>query len=233
MLGEVAVAVVQKNRVRPAGRQQDQVERAVAVHVGERGAAGVPVARADARRFGDVLELPVAEVLVERAAALRLGEKDVQEAVAVHVAERDAGALPENTVAEQQRIADVILEADARLVRGHRGEPRVPARHDEVAPAIAGLLMPRRRRRRAACASGRGQAERHARGRASVHRRDVEQPSNAATSAIQDRRRVCREPSRRPRRAVSESSRSPASAAFRRGRKRRRSPPRRTAPEFQ
>ena len=48
-------------------------------------------------------KLPVAEVPIERAATLSAREKDVDETVAVHVAERDARTLPENPIAEQQR----------------------------------------------------------------------------------------------------------------------------------
>ena len=149
MLREVALAVVQEDRVRPARREQDQIEVAVAVDVGERGTGRVAVARADAGRLRDVLELPAAEIPVERAAALRAAEKDVDEPVAVDVAERDAGALPENAIAEQQRSRWRRSRIGCRCCPPSIGvKPGCTARHRQLAPAIPLFLVPGRGCRR-------------------------------------------------------------------------------------
>ena len=102
-LGEVALAVVHENRVRPSRREQDQVEIAVAIDVGERGPGRISVAGADAGGCRDVLEPPAAEVAVEGAAAFRAREKHVDEPVAVDIAYRDAGPLAHDPVADAAR----------------------------------------------------------------------------------------------------------------------------------
>jgi len=115
MLGEVAFAVVEKNRIRTGGREQDEIERAVAVDVGECGAGRVPVTRADARGLGDVLELPIAAIAVERAASLGLGEEDVGQSVAVHIAESNPRSLAKIAIADEQGFAHGVLELNPAL----------------------------------------------------------------------------------------------------------------------
>src|SRR6185312_2091839 len=127
------------------GREQHEIEIAVAVDVGERAAGRMPVGRRDAGRRGDVVEPPVASIAVELAPTLGRGEKDIRPAVAVDIAEADAGALAEDAIGEQRRIAHAVLKANARAPRTHRREARRSALDLEVAPAVASGLVPGRR----------------------------------------------------------------------------------------
>jgi hypothetical protein len=142
MLGEMPLPVVDEDRVRPFRREQNEIEVTVAVDVSEGDAGRVAVAGADSGALGDVLKVPVAKILIERAASLGAAEENVHQPVAVHVAERDAGALSEDPVAEQRAVAHEVLEVDPRFLRRHPCESRRAAAHAQLAPAVAGLLMP-------------------------------------------------------------------------------------------
>src|SRR5262249_17708479 len=105
-------------------------------------AGGVTVGGGDPGPRGDILEAPAAEVAIELAAALGAGEENVDQPVAIHIAQSHAGALAENPVGEQGGVTDVILEIDAGPRRGQPGEARLSAGDGQGAPAIAGFLMP-------------------------------------------------------------------------------------------
>src|SRR6185503_10589219 len=142
MLGEMTFPVVDENRVRTLRREEDEVERAIAVDIRERDAGRVAIAGTDPRALGDVLKAPVSKILIERAASFGAAEEDVRQPVTVHVAQRDTGALPENPVPEQRAVAHEVLEVDAGLLRRHPRKARRTATYAQLAPAISGLLMP-------------------------------------------------------------------------------------------
>ena len=121
-LGESSGTVIYEDRVRTGGREENQVEVAVAVEVDQRRAGRVPVARADARGGRHVRELPTPEVAVESAASFGAGKEQVRAPVTIHVAERDTRSLGKATVADERRIADLILERDTTLATLHRRE---------------------------------------------------------------------------------------------------------------
>src|SRR5206468_12849620 len=114
----------------------------------------------DTRAFGDVLEAPATEIPVERTASFRARKKNVDETVAVDVSERHAGALTEDAVAQERRIADRVLELNARALAVHASEAGLPGGDLQLTPPIACLLVPGRSRRRSARGAGSGECER-------------------------------------------------------------------------
>src|SRR5439155_3675571 len=74
LFGEMARAVVQEERVRPAEGGQNQVQVAVAVDIGEGAPSRVPVGCRDSGALRDVYELPSPAVAIERVGSLRAGE---------------------------------------------------------------------------------------------------------------------------------------------------------------
>src|SRR2546427_6313753 len=106
----------------------------------------MPSSHGDAGPCRDVLEAPIAQVLVEGVRALVAREIDVGKAVAVHVAQGHAAALREVAVEERAVERDGVDEADPGPGRRELGEARAAALpHGEVAPAVACLLAPRTR----------------------------------------------------------------------------------------
>ena len=114
----------------------------LAVDIGERRSGGMAIAGTDARRFRDILEAPAAEVAIEGAAPLGAREKDIHATIAVNVAERHAGALTEDSIPQQQGIADGILEVDSGGRLLHVREAGLAGGNVELPPAIARLLVP-------------------------------------------------------------------------------------------
>src|SRR2546426_6174596 len=106
----------------------------------------MPSSHGDAGPCRDVLEAPIAQVLVEGVRALVAREVDVGKAVAVHVAQGYAAALREVTVEERAIERDAVDEADPGPGRRQLGEAGAAAlRHPEIAPAVPRLVMPRAR----------------------------------------------------------------------------------------
>src|SRR5262249_33915523 len=98
-----------------------------------------------------------------------LREEDVDFSITVNVAQRDARALAEHAIPEEYRVADLVLERDARASRRQTCESGMAARDVEVAPAVSGLLMPRRRRFWAAAGNCRKENQRARSRAACVH----------------------------------------------------------------
>src|SRR2546425_7150707 len=106
----------------------------------------MPSGHGDAGPCCDVLEAPIAQVLVEGVRALVAREVDVGKAVAVHVAQGHAAALREMAVEERAVERDGVDEADpgpGRRELGEAGAAALP--HREIAPVVPGLLAPRTR----------------------------------------------------------------------------------------
>ena len=154
LLLEGAVALVDEEPVRGAETTDVEIEAAVVVHVGE-GRALLPVLRRIGERvvaaadeslhpaaggaagqagaIGDVLELPVAEIAEEAAAAGLADGEDIGPAIAIVVADGDAAArrtVDELLVAARPHagIVELVVGDDARGFRREIGEERRPAR---------------------------------------------------------------------------------------------------------
>src|SRR6185503_2827129 len=92
----------------------------------------------------DVLELPVAKVVIECVGAARAREKNVDASVGIDIGQAHPRALRELAVFNQQRVADSIGEWDSGMRGRQQREPgAIPARARECAPAVAVGLMPR------------------------------------------------------------------------------------------
>ena len=112
-LGEDAVAVVHEERDASGERADEQIEVAVTVDVGEHGTRGMATGQRDAGSGRDVFEVKVAEVAVQGVRALVARQVDVGEAVAVHVAQRDAAALGQVAVPQGTVDGDGVGEANS------------------------------------------------------------------------------------------------------------------------
>jgi len=145
LFGEMALPVVQKNRVAAAERDEHEVLIAIAVDVSKGAARRIAARRRDAGTCSDVFEPPVAEIAIQRARAFRAGQEDVRAAIAIHVRQAHARALSELAILCQQRIADCVAERDAGPRRRERREPRCEfsARHIELAPPVTISIVPR------------------------------------------------------------------------------------------
>ena len=142
-LGEHPVPVVDEQRHATPQRADEQVQVAVAVHVGQHRSRGVTPRQRDARLGGDVLEPPATQVAVQNVRALVAREIDVGKAVPVHVAQGHAAALRQVAVPERAVEGDRVGEVDAGLGWGKLGEPRTAtARHAQLAPPVPRLLVP-------------------------------------------------------------------------------------------
>src|SRR2546422_7411578 len=103
----------------------------------------MPSSHGDAGPCRDVLEAPIAQVLVEGVRALVAREVDVGKAVAVHVAQGHAAALRKVTVQERAVERDGVDEADPGPGRRQLGEAGAAAGpHREVTPAVPRFLVP-------------------------------------------------------------------------------------------
>ena len=165
-LGKMPLAVVDKNRVGPGRGEQNQVEVAVTVNVGERRARRMPVAGTDTGRQCDLFELPVAEVSVQRGTALGAGEEDVNESVTICVAERHTSALSKDPVRDECGIADRVGKRDPGRRTRHRREPRARTGDAQLPPPVAGSVVPGRR---CAGATRRDRDRRHCGGQRRQH----------------------------------------------------------------
>ena len=141
-LGEVAFAVVEEKPGARGDAVHEQVEVAVAVDIREAG-AGRDLAGARRIAEGDFLELPAAEVPVEPVGRLQAAKIDVGPAVAVDVADRDAGAVVGDGIGEIGVAAQQVGEVEPRGAGLHLGETDVgPRARIDLERAMAGARRP-------------------------------------------------------------------------------------------
>ena len=103
-------------------RVYDQIEIAVPVHIRKRRARRMPPCPADARRGGHVFKLPVAEISIKGVRPGDRAEVNIAPAVAIEIAQRNAGALHEIVVLHDQPVVENVHETDARLRAGQLSE---------------------------------------------------------------------------------------------------------------
>ena len=149
-VGEVALAVVQEELHRTAERADEEVEVAVAVHVRHHRAGAGEAVGGETAFLRHVAEAQAAEIAIEARGLLHRGEEEVGIAIAVHVADRRAGADEQVAIGERVLVVHAVLvgepgavgaqlgEAGARTGRGARR-----LRHVERAPAESVALLPR------------------------------------------------------------------------------------------
>jgi len=143
------MSVVQKQAVGAAEGGHEQIEIAVPIDVDKGRSESVSTSELEAALASDVLELPVPEVLVERAWAAHPGEKDVHESVAVDISQCHAGAESEVAIQKHGVLRDTVDEVNAQVFRGQLGESGViTTRYREFPPTVAVLVVPDDRRRR-------------------------------------------------------------------------------------
>ena len=112
---EAPAAEVLEEMVSVPHRRDEQVGITIVVHVGKRRGHGHLIGKGNSGLVGDVLELPAAQVAVERARAKLRHEVNVQTPVAVHVCHGQPVAvivmcrLP----VFSRVLNDVVLESDA------------------------------------------------------------------------------------------------------------------------
>ena len=142
-LREAAGAVVAEGAGAAAQAVDQQVEVAVAVEVGQGAAGGILAGAADASPGRDVLEAPVSEVPVQGVVTLQAAEVQVHPAVAVHVAQGDAGTELQQAVARDGGLGEMVGEPDAGEAGGQEFEARTLARPGtDGRPPEPGLRSP-------------------------------------------------------------------------------------------
>ena len=150
-LGESPVAVVQEDRIRARGRQQNQIEVAIAIDVCKRRTGRVAITRTHSRARRDVFELPVPQIAIEGATPFGAREKDVWLTIAVDIAQRHPATLTKHAVSAEDLLTRDILKTNTGCARVHTRESRRAEGHLHVAPPIAVFVVPRRRDGAVAC----------------------------------------------------------------------------------
>jgi len=140
---ESAIAPIEKAGVWPAQRADEQVEFAVAIDVGEDRAARSLVRASHTGARGDIFELAVAEVAVERVRAIKIAEIEIAKTVSIEITGCDAGAVEEVLVRLRASIGKIVGEPDVCLIGRQQCKTAVAGfGHVERRYAIAGLLLP-------------------------------------------------------------------------------------------
>ena len=111
--GETSLAVIEEQARAAADAIDQQIEVAVAVHVGKGGAGGGLIGAGHTGGGGNIGKVPIAQVAIERVGRVQAAEIQVREAVAIDVAGSDAGPVQKNLVGERSLLAEVIGEGDA------------------------------------------------------------------------------------------------------------------------
>src|SRR5207244_1761077 len=121
------------------------IEVAIAVHVGEHGAGGMPPRQGYAGLGGDVGEAPVPEVLVQHVGAEAARQIDVGTAVAVHVADRDPPGLGVVTIPQRAVERNYVGKRDPNTRGSQLLETRPTAVGNvQIPPTIPRCAVPRR-----------------------------------------------------------------------------------------
>ena len=143
-VAEMSFPVTQPQFDGTAEGSHDEIEVAIAVHVGECRARGRQPREIQPARGGHVCEVHAAIVVVERRRPLDRREKNVRSPIAVDVARGNAGTGQEIAIGHRVLIVDDVGVSQPGAPRLEQRETRVAATGDvERAPAIAALLMPR------------------------------------------------------------------------------------------
>ena len=135
---ECAVALVEVEEIGGVVTADVKIEKAVVVHIGERRAllpnSGGRAHVGHAALFGDVLELPIAEIVKEAAAFGFADDENVGFAIVVVISDRDAGADGPDfefvvTLAPHFWIRVPVFGPDAGGLGSKRGEHRLAGAH--------------------------------------------------------------------------------------------------------
>jgi len=121
-LGEASFAVVQEQPGAEAEPVHQQVEVAVAIHVGHDGPGAGLTRAGGSPGVGLALEPPAAAVQVQGIGALEAREVQVAPAVSIHIAQGHAGSVLEDAVVGHGRLVDGVRESHARVGRRHPRE---------------------------------------------------------------------------------------------------------------
>jgi hypothetical protein len=82
-IGEFSVAVVQKAEHATAEPGHEQIQKTIAIDVGEDRPAVVAFTRSKAGLFGDIFESPITQILVERVLSVQAAKVNIRQAVVI------------------------------------------------------------------------------------------------------------------------------------------------------
>src|SRR5437868_1779840 len=102
----MTLAVVEENVRALADGVHNQIEVAIAVYIGKRGAGASAPGAGNTGFGGDIRKFPIAEIAVENVVAVDAAKINITPAVAIHIARGHAGAVEENL------IRDVTFERE-------------------------------------------------------------------------------------------------------------------------
>ena len=124
------MSVIQEETGAHTNSVDQQVQVAVAIHVRERGAGGKLSGTCHAGTGSNVGEPPSAKIPVEGVVAFQTAEIDITQSVAIHVTERDPGAVEADLVFGSLGIAQHIGEVNAGQLRRQQRKPHASLRID-------------------------------------------------------------------------------------------------------
>src|SRR5438046_1374749 len=99
-----------------------QVQPAVAVHVGEHGSSANVIGGVNPCFEGHVLESPAPKVPVEGVVSLQTAQEDVGTAVAIEIADGHAAAVLQDSVSRTGPIIENVREVNSRALWRQLGE---------------------------------------------------------------------------------------------------------------
>src|SRR5262245_22285538 len=105
-----------------AERVYEQVQIAIAVHVGKDSSCGMPACAADTGRSRHLLDLPASQFAVECVGSVDCTEVKVAPAIAVEIAQRHSRAEHEVVVLHDQPVVETVGEMDSSRGRLECGE---------------------------------------------------------------------------------------------------------------
>src|SRR5436309_2968533 len=125
----MSATIVKKQPGAAANRIHEQVQVAVAIHVGEHRPRGELVGTSDACLCRNIFKLPIPEIAIEYIRPFKAAEINIAPAVPIDVAKGETGAIFQHAVLRRGRVGKMIRERNAGYLRRQRSESCLSAAH--------------------------------------------------------------------------------------------------------
>src|ERR1043166_1090394 len=100
-----------------AVRIDHQIEVAVTIDIGQDGPSGIQIRTGDAGCFGNVLELPVAEIAEKLVRAVQSAKVKIAPTIAINIPAGHAGAVEQNLVGQVSLLAQRVSDKNSGHLR--------------------------------------------------------------------------------------------------------------------
>ncbi len=124
-LGEMSVPVIQEEPRAGSDAVNQEVQSAVSVHVGKRGAGREIAGKIEAGRGGNIGETPPAKVLVQGNLPFIGADENVAQTVSINISEGHARAIKADLVLGGVLLTQGVGKVNASLPGIHEGEARM------------------------------------------------------------------------------------------------------------